>query len=222
MVAADRTLDALPIIMLTSAASSRSDVSDRVAAQVTKPVRQSQLIDTVATVLAIRPSVPPEPEGTPTITVASPEGALVLVAEDNPVNQTVAAAMLKRLGYRTHLVANGKEAVEALRLGPYAAVLMDCQMPLMNGYEATAEIRRGEGPGCHVPIVALTASAIRGDEDFCLAAGMDAYITKPVTVDALGAVLGRVIDRTPCMAVAADVRDHENRETGLARTERDR
>jgi CheY-like chemotaxis protein len=130
----------------------------------------------------------------------------VLVAEDNLVNQKVAAAMLKRLGYRADLVANGREAVEALGRTSYAAVLMDCQMPLMNGYEATAEIRRGEGPGCHVPIVALTASAIKGDEDRCIAAGMDAYITKPVTVDALGAVLTRVIDGPPCPPAGAEVR----------------
>lgn len=81
--------------------------------------------------------------------------------------------MLKRLGYQAHLVANGREAVDVLARNHYAAVLMDCQMPLMNGYEATAEIRRGEEPACHVPIVALTASAIKGDEDRCLEAGMD-------------------------------------------------
>lgn len=122
------------------------------------------------------------------------EAAAVLVAEDNVVNQKVAAAMLKRLGYCAHLVADGREAVEALASAHYAAVLMDCQMPVMNGYEATAEIRSGEGPACHVPIVALTASATKGDEDRCLAAGMDAYITKPVTLAALGAVLRHVID----------------------------
>jgi two-component system sensor histidine kinase/response regulator len=80
---------------------------------------------------------------------------------------------------------------------PYAAVLMDCQMPEMNGYEATEEIRRREVPGHHLPIVALTASAIKGDEDRCLAAGMDAYVTKPVTVKALGAVLTRLLEKEP-------------------------
>jgi CheY-like chemotaxis protein len=80
--------------------------------------------------------------------------------------------MLKRLGYRVDVVANGSEAVDAVEHVPYAAVLMDCQMPEMNGYEATEEIRRREPPGHHLPIVALTASAIKGDEDKCLAAGL--------------------------------------------------
>ena len=209
MVSADGTLDALPIIMLTSRASSGSDVSDRVAAHLTKPVRQAELIATVASVLTVRPTGRPEPGSPPPVTVSAGEGAAVLVAEDNLVNQRVAAAMLKRLGYRAHLVANGREAVVALGSASYAAVLMDCQMPVMNGYEATAEIRRGEGTACHVPIVALTASAIKGDEDRCLEAGMDAYITKPVTLAALGAVLGRVSDGPPCPPASADVRPQE-------------
>jgi two-component system sensor histidine kinase/response regulator len=138
----------------------------------------------------VRAPVPPRPAP------AEPgAGAVrVLVAEDNPVNQKVAAAMLKRLGYRADVVANGTEAVEAVERIPYAAVLMDCQMPEMNGYEATEEIRRRETPGRHIPIVALTASAVKGDEDRCLAAGMDAYVTKPVTVTALGASLSRLIE----------------------------
>jgi CheY-like chemotaxis protein len=118
------------------------------------------------------------------------------VAEDNLVNQKVAGAMLKRLGYRSCLVANGREAVEELGRQSFVAVLMDCQMPEMNGYEATEEIRRREGPGTHIPIVALTASAVKGDEDRCVASGMDAYVTKPVTVAALGEVLEQVIGGT--------------------------
>ena len=100
--------------------------------------------------------------------------------------------------------------MEALRENAFAAVLMDCQMPMMNRYEATAEIRSGEGPACHVPIVALTASAIKGDEDRCLDAGMDAFITKPVTLSALGAVLGRVVDGPPCTPAVAEVRTTES------------
>jgi CheY-like chemotaxis protein len=97
--------------------------------------------------------------------------------------------MLNRLGYRVDLVANGHEAVAAVERVPYDAVLMDCQMPEMNGYEASKEIRRREPPGRHVPIVALTASAVLGDEQRCLDAGMDAYVTKPVTLESLGTVL---------------------------------
>jgi len=121
------------------------------------------------------------------------ERGLVLVAEDNLVNQKVAGAMLKRLGFGSCLVSNGREAVEELGRQSFVAVLMDCQMPEMNGYEATEEIRRREAPGTHIPIIALTASAVKGDEDRCVASGMDAYVTKPVTVDALGDVLRQVV-----------------------------
>jgi signal transduction histidine kinase/CheY-like chemotaxis protein len=197
VIAAEPAFDRLRIVMLTSASSGRGGSCDRVVASLTKPVRRSELLDALASALAVR--------GTPAHPVAQPEavpapvagGVRVLVAEDNPVNQRVAVAMLKRLGYRVDVVANGTEAVEAVEHVPYAAVLMDCQMPEMNGYEATEEIRRREVPGHHLPIVALTASAIKGDEDRCLAAGMDAYVTKPVTVKALGAVLTRLLEKEP-------------------------
>jgi CheY-like chemotaxis protein len=105
--------------------------------------------------------------------------------------------MLARLGYQCDLVANGIEAVKAAESVPYAAVLMDCQMPEMNGYAAATEIRRRELPGRYVPIVALTASAIKGDEDRCLAAGMDTYVAKPITLQTLGDVLARLIVGPP-------------------------
>jgi signal transduction histidine kinase/CheY-like chemotaxis protein len=192
MVAADPALDGVRIVMLTSAGGSRSESSDRVSAHLTKPVRHAQLINTVASVMAVRPDGAPAP-GTASSPPPDDLGAWVLVAEDNLVNQKVAAAMLRRLGYQPYCVANGREAVEALAEPRYAAVLMDCQMPEMNGYEAAEAIRRSEAAGHHIPIVALTASAIKGDEDRCLASGMDAYVTKPVTVAALGDVLAQVM-----------------------------
>jgi signal transduction histidine kinase/CheY-like chemotaxis protein len=205
MVAADPALDSVRIIMLTSAAGTRAESSERVSACLTKPVRHAQLIGTIASVMAVRPngSAPPATQSS-----AAPDvpGAWVLVAEDNLVNQKVAAAMLRRLGYRPHCVANGREAVDALADARYAAVLMDCQMPEMNGYEAAEEIRRAEAKGRHIPIVALTASAIKGDEDRCLASGMDAYVTKPVTVSALGDVLAKVIHDVPDTHLAASGR----------------
>jgi len=207
MIAADPDLTSVRIIMLTSAVSSRSGTCDRVLAYLTKPVRQFELIETIASVLAVRPTAVPEPRDAPSDAQVTPaHGARVLVAEDNSVNQRVAAAMLKRLGYQVDVVANGREAVHALESVPYAAVLMDCQMPEMNGYEATAEIRHREAPGTRLPIIALTASAIKGDEERCLAAGMDAYVTKPVTVDTLGGVLRRLIVGTPARP-GADVLD---------------
>ena len=158
------------------------------------------------------PPVEPKSDRRPTAAAPRRTKAKVLVAEDNTVNQKVAAAMLKRLGYQVDVVANGREAVEAWAQVPYAAVLMDCQMPEMNGYEATAEIRRQETPGRRVPIVALTASAVKGDEDRCLDAGMDAYVTKPITVDGLDVLLTRLLGRPPEPA-GDDVLDRDMVET---------
>jgi signal transduction histidine kinase/ActR/RegA family two-component response regulator len=116
----------------------------------------------------------------------------VLLAEDNPVNRTVAAAMLKKYRVSIDVAINGLEAVEATRLHPYSIIFMDCQMPEVDGLEATALIRRAEGPGsARVPIVALTANALADDREKCLAAGMDDYLSKPVTRAALDAVLRR-------------------------------
>jgi two-component system sensor histidine kinase/response regulator len=117
--------------------------------------------------------------------VGSGRAPRVLVAEDNPVNQKVAALLLSKMNYEVEVVANGREALEAVRAGSFDLVLMDCQMPEMDGFEATLAIRalyaRGEGP----PIVALTANAFEGEREKCLAAGMDDYLAKPIKPDLL-------------------------------------
>ena len=113
------------------------------------------------------------------------------MAEDNVVNQKVAAAMLAKLGCRADVVANGAEALEALSRITYDAVLMDCQMPEMDGYQATAELRRKEKGPSRLPVIAITAGAMDGARERCLAAGMDDYIAKPVSIQDLAAALNR-------------------------------
>jgi len=140
------------------------------------------------------------------IDTAAP-GTRVLVVEDNAVNQQVAVGMLERLGYVVDVAANGRQAVEAVTARNYGAVLMDCQMPEMDGYEATAEIRRREAGTTRVPIIAMTASAMSGDEDRALAAGMDSYVTKPVKLRELGRVLKAWANPTGDDADASDVLD---------------
>lgn len=121
----------------------------------------------------------------------------LLVVDDNATNRLVAEAMLTRSGYTVDLAENGREAVEAVARTPYDAVLMDCEMPVLDGYAATQEIRAAEGEARHTRIVALTAAAMRGDADRALAAGMDAHVTKPITFDRLHEELDRLLAQHP-------------------------
>ncbi|TFW27399.1 response regulator, partial [Massilia horti] len=137
--------------------------------------------------------VPPEPIRRP---AARARSRRVLLAEDNVVNIEVAKAMLESLGLEAHGARNGEDALRAVRSGEYAAVLMDCQMPVMDGFAATAAIRRDEreaGRERCLPIIAITANALQGDREACLAAGMDDYLSKPFTQQQLAAVIGRWI-----------------------------
>src|SRR5262252_630018 len=115
----------------------------------------------------------------------------ILVLEDTPINQQVARGMLARLGYRADVAPNGRAALDALGRTAYGAVLMDCHMPELDGFAATRELRRREGARRHTPIIAMTASALPGQREKCLAAGMDDYLTKPVRLPELEAVLRR-------------------------------
>jgi CheY-like chemotaxis protein len=116
----------------------------------------------------------------------------VLLVEDNEINQLVAVAMLEKQGYAVDVVGDGRAALDAVASKPYDAVLMDCQMPVMDGYAAAAELRRREREG-HLPIIALTAHTRPGERERCLAAGMDDFVAKPVRADALAAALERHI-----------------------------
>ena len=201
-IKADPAIASTRLILLTSMGQ-RGDGEGAqragIEAYLTKPVRQSQLYDTLATVMGSPAEVGDDGEaaGAPLITRPTLEEkarsrARILLAEDNAVNQKVAVRMLEKLGYRADVAANGFEALDALSRMPYAAVLMDVQMPEMDGYEATAEIRNGErDAGRHTPIIAMTANAMQGDREEALEAGMDDYVPKPVKREELGAVLKR-------------------------------
>ena len=148
------------------------------------------------------PSRPPnqrtvERLGTPPGVTRAVRDARILVAEDNATNREVALAQLRKLGYEATAVSNGAEAVEAVRHGSYELVLMDCEMPVMDGFEATRQIRGLSRPGSPgIPIVALTADAMADDRDRCLRAGMNDYLAKPVDLARLSDVLARWL---PCL-----------------------
>jgi signal transduction histidine kinase/CheY-like chemotaxis protein/HPt (histidine-containing phosphotransfer) domain-containing protein len=138
------------------------------------------------------------PDPTPVVSVRAPSSpARVLVVEDNPVNQKLAVRILRRLGYEADVAEHGAAAVEACARETYEAILMDCQMPVMDGFEATTRIRQGEGPSRHTPIVAVTAGVMDEDRERCLAAGMDGYLAKPFGPDEIAAVLRRFAAGAP-------------------------
>ena len=114
---------------------------------------------------------------------------MVLLVEDNVVNQKVFSAMLGSIGYRVDIAVNGFDALEALDRSHYAAVFMDCQMPVMDGYQTTEKIREREGSGRHTNVIAVTASAMAADRTRCLDAGMDDYMTKPIKAADLASML---------------------------------
>jgi CheY-like chemotaxis protein len=192
------------LVMLTSAGcweAVRHTESASIDACLSKPVRQSQLLNTLATAWSKKQHVELAGPAKSSSRIAEMKAALaersagwptrVLVAEDNVVNQKVAVRMLETLGLRADVAANGREAVGMFELLPYDLVFMDCQMPEMDGYEATQEIRRREGPGRHVAIIAMTADVLAGCRERCLEAGMDDFVGKPVAMEALFEALQR-------------------------------
>jgi CheY-like chemotaxis protein len=195
-IKADPTIRETVLVLLTSV-SQRMDTQRSTAAGIAailiKPVRTLQLINTLATVwgaqaLSVSPqgTKAPQSVGPYTAGLSAPLAAVhlmrarVLLAEDNIVNQKLAVRMLEKLGCRVDVAADGQEAIEMLAMLPYDVVFMDCEMPELDGYAATREIRRREGPSRHTPIIAMTAHAMAGDREKCLGAGMDDYISKPV------------------------------------------
>lgn len=194
-MAVEPALAAMPRVMLTSAANP-GDTLERERAGilrcVNKPIRQSELHEVVRDVLMGQPvSAEPAAEHREAGPDPRPQGR-ILLAEDNAVNQALATAMLENLGLTADIASDGVEALMLAEKQDYDLVLMDCQMPLMDGYEATACLReREQGTGKRLPIVALTANAMEGDRKKCIAAGMDDYLTKPYSLEQLETVLRR-------------------------------
>jgi two-component system, sensor histidine kinase and response regulator len=185
-------------IMMLSSAGQRGDAMRcrelGVAAYLTKPIRQSELMDAILTALGTRSKSEERPSLVTRHTLRESHHKLrVLLAEDNAVNQLVALRLLERFGHTVTVAANGKKAVEAWEKGGFDAILMDVQMPEMNGWEATRAIRDKERSiGERVPIIAMTAHAMKGDDERCFAAGMDDYLTKPIRTEELMIALEKV------------------------------
>jgi PAS domain S-box-containing protein len=175
-----------------------------------KPVKQSALFDAIISLLNLDGLAKVEPELIPpTERVAVPlpinhaqaQQRLILLAEDNLVNQQVALHVLNKMGYIVHIANNGQEALSAMHNLSYSLILMDCQMPVMDGFEATHIIRHREAESKqHIPIVAMTANAMQGDRERCLAAGMDDYVTKPIDIENLQTILSNWLPPDPTSA----------------------
>ncbi len=207
-IKADAAARSTHLVLLSPEAQAADPVQRRaagVAYQLIKPARGADLYACLAACAARlhAPAAPAPVMAAPVAAKTRPDADApaprtrvrrVLLAEDNPVNVEVAKAMLESLGIEATCARNGQEALDAVRAGAFDAVLMDCQMPLMDGFAATSAIRRHEreaGRARTLPVIAITANALQGDREACLAAGMDDYLSKPFTQQQLAAVIGR-------------------------------
>ncbi|MBA2696995.1 MAG: response regulator, partial [Actinobacteria bacterium] len=193
LISSDRVLGGARMMLLTSGGQVPAEELAEAGVQewLNKPVSPSDLYDRLVRMMTRSQKLTqrPEPEAHGTMVSLG----RVLVVEDNALNQMVAEAVVTKLGYQVDLVANGEEALHAISAVEYSAVLMDCHMPVMDGFTATVEIRDRQGSQSRVPIIAMTAGAMVEDRDKCLAVGMDDYVSKPVKAEVLAGVLEKWI-----------------------------
>jgi len=208
----DPDLVGATVMMLTSAGHLGDAARCRelgISAYLVKPVRQGELLQAICNVLNL-----PAQKPTPLVTRHSLREAgnrsRVLLADDNTVNQTLALRLLEKRGYMVSVAGDGRQALAALEKEEFDIVLMDVQMPEMDGFEATAAIREGErSTGRRIPIVAMTAHALKGDEERCIAAGMDAYISKPIRAIDLFATMERLLGKSSVGAGASSAAENQ-------------
>ena len=182
------------LVMLTSAGDPEDVLRCRklgISAYLTKPIKQSELFDVIVSAISEPITEKPKPRKKSRVRKS---GLHVLLAEDNPVNQLVATRILEKLGHQVTVVSSGREALSAVQSGKFDLVAMDVQMPEMDGLEATVAIRRWErNAGTHIPIIAMTAHAMKGDRERCLEAGMDGYTSKPIRIKDLEQVISELV-----------------------------
>jgi CheY-like chemotaxis protein len=207
----DPGLLAVTIMMLTSAGHLGDAARCRdlgISAYLVKPVRQTELLDGICQVLNKIPTAKSIPLVTRHTLRENKHRYRVLLAEDNAVNQTLAVRLLEKRGYSVVVANNGAEALVAFENNPYDVVLMDIQMPVMNGFEATAAIRAKEKlAGGHVAIIAMTAHALKGDQERCIVAGMDAYVSKPIRTSELFSTIESVLSKEIAAGIADPIVD---------------
>jgi len=210
-ITSDASLRDTRLLMLSSCGSGRATAAAAgIAGFVTKPVRRARLREEILLTLGATPSLS-APDGACTDSredsVNASRQPSVLVVDDIPVNQFVVRRLLEKRGCAVDIATDGREALHLHARDRYEVIFMDCQMPVLDGYDATAEIRRREGAERHTPIVAMTAHTMKGDRERCLAAGMDDYLAKPLDPDVLDEILTRTLhwfDSTPGPGIPQD------------------
>ena len=197
LIHADPEFEDLPLILMSAVVRKGDAAAAREAgycAYLSKPLRPTRLLAHIRRALGMEAATEHPLGGGRALLDHGPEGrggTRVLLVEDNPVNRTVATRLIERLGYQVEVAENGELALEAVRWGTFDIILMDCQMPVLDGYAATRRIREMSDPIRRIPIVAMTANAMEGDREKCLSAGMDDYLAKPFTRLEVAAALER-------------------------------